>query len=77
MRQTIWAFVVAALVMALGGGIAMAAGGKNRLSEIRTDIDEMYVLCDQDGVRRLTLTAGAVTVELECLPASQADEDGQ
>ena len=71
-----WLMVVA-LVMALGGGLAMASGGKNRLSEIRTDIDELYVLCEQAGVRRVTLSVDGVSVEIECLPVSQAEEDGQ
>jgi hypothetical protein len=59
MRRKIrfWALLIA---IVLGGAVffpshLMVAGGKMRLSEIRTDIDKGYLLCGRSGVRQITV----------------------
>jgi hypothetical protein len=56
--------VATAVVVAVP--LANAGGGKNRLSEIRTDIDEMYLLCEQDGVEKIVIEKDGVTVTVNC-----------
>jgi hypothetical protein len=54
---------------------AYAAGGKNRLSEVRTDIEEMYLLCEEMGVEQIVVESDDVTVTLRCNPAYGAVQD--
>lgn len=71
MRFLLGALTVVAIAWSwswFGVGGLWAAGGKMRLSEIRTDIDEMYLLCEQSGVRRITVAREGVEVFLECDP---------
>jgi hypothetical protein len=64
--------VVLVVALSMAAGIALAAGGKNRLSEIRTDIDELYLLCERAGVQDIVIEADDVTVTLVCQPAEPA-----
>lgn len=57
--------VIAAIAIAVPL-VVYAAGGKQRLSEVRTDIEEGYSLCLMDGVRSLTIESDGLTVEIEC-----------
>lgn len=52
---------------------AVAAGGKNRLSEIRTDIEELYQLCEQAGTQTIVIEEDGVAVTLRC-PGEPAPE---
>jgi hypothetical protein len=63
MHRLIPLLILAAL---LAAGAAWAAGGKMRLSEVRTDIDELYLLCEQAGVRQVTLSRDGVEVVIAC-----------
>ena len=47
--------------------IVYAAGGKMRLSEVRTDIEEGYSLCLQEGVTGMTLSySDGLSVDISC-----------
>jgi hypothetical protein len=69
MTKLISVFIVLALAVS---AVAWAAGGKMRLSDIRTDIDELYLLCEQAGVRQITLSQDGVEVVIQCEAQGQS-----
>jgi hypothetical protein len=61
-------YLVIGAILCLVTAVALAAGGKNRLSEVRTDISEMYLLCEEVGVEQVVVESDGVTVTLRCAP---------
>lgn len=70
-----WAMVIGCAALALGvlAGPAAAEGGKNRLSEVREDIEEGYTLCLKAGVSQVVIEEDGVTVVIDC-PAPEFEE---
>ncbi|MCU0970422.1 MAG: hypothetical protein MUF57_01180 [Gammaproteobacteria bacterium] len=65
MNKLIPVFIVVALAVTT---LAWAAGGKMRLSEVQENIEESFLLCQQSGVRQITLTQEDLKIVMECEP---------
>ena len=61
-------YLILGAILCMIAAVAFAAGGKNRLSEVRTDISEMYLLCSEMGVEQIVVESDDVTVTLRCAP---------